>query len=442
MVATEYATMMLPIAVTGRGLLSSNAHSPAEFAEALRQGRSGIGPLATLDPSPYYCQQAGEVRDLTPDGRLPRGRVFQLLRHAVEQAVGEAGPQWLRENAETTGIIIGTTSASGSAKEALLASGRSPRVPSAEGAGAADADPAAASSFANASSSVDARTEDELLDEVPFESLSTPIARHYGLGGPVAITSVSCTSGGSAVGLALASMLSGDATSMIAAACEAIGIASFAGFTAVRAMARESCRPFDRRRDGMIIGEGATALVLEPADLARQRGARIHAEILGFGCCNDAYHSVMPHPKGEGLAASIWQALTMAGLSPNDIDLICAHGTATALNDAMEQAAYRRVFGERVRSIPVTAIKPFVGHTLGAAGGVELLATICALEGGFVPPVLGYEVADDGCPLWVVHGSGLQRDLRYALCCNSAFAGNNTAVVVGRAKQTGVQEHQ
>jgi 3-oxoacyl-[acyl-carrier-protein] synthase II len=201
-------------------------------------------------------------------------------------------------------------------------------------------------------------------------------------------------------------------------------------------MAQKDYRPFDRYRDGMLIGEGAAALLLEPTEHAQARGAQVFAEILGFGCCNDAYHSVSPHPKGEGLAASLQQALAAAGLNPRDVDLICAHATATALNDAMERAAYLSVFGDRLREIPVMAVKPLVGHTLGAAGAVELMATICALQGGFVPPTLGHQSPDAECPLWLVRDKAIEHEMRVAVCCNAAFAGNNSAIVVSRAGDT------
>jgi 3-oxoacyl-[acyl-carrier-protein] synthase II len=399
------------IAVTGRGILTSNAASLPEFAQALRSGRSGIGPLTLLDPAPYYCSRIGEVHNLAEDLRTPRGRVFRMLRAAVDQAVGEASDSWLRQNAGRTGIVVGSTSGGIDAKERLIGGWH---------VGHADA--------------FEPELERELLDEAPFEALTEPIAREYGLSGPMATTSVACTSGGSAVGLALSLIASGDATAMIAAACETASQTAYGGFSAVRAMAQETCRPFDRERDGMLIGEGAAALVLEPTEQAAARGAHVFAEVLGFGCCNDAYHSVTPHPKGEGLAASVLQALAAAAMSPNDVDLICAHGTATTLNDDMERAAYHSVFGERVSEIPVMAVKPILGHTLGAAGAVELMATICALDGGFVPPILGHRSPNDGCPLWLVRDRAIEREMRVAVCCNAAFAGNNSALVVSRGQ--------
>jgi len=256
------------------------------------------------------------------------------------------------------------------------------------------------------------------------------VARAHRLQGPVATITIACASGANAVGYAADLVRSGHADVMLAGGSDTVSQFTFSGFSSLRAMTQDACRPFDEDRTGIALGEGAGVLVLEEEERAVRRGARIHGEILGYGFCNDAYHSTAPAPDGGGMLRSIRAGLEAAGLGPDDIDYVNAHGTATQANDAMEIAAYRALFGGRGRRVPVSSIKAMVGHTLGAAGAIELIATVLALAGQYVPPTIN--ASRPTAELDTVPDRAREARLRHALCCNAGFGGHNTAVVVGR----------
>jgi 3-oxoacyl-[acyl-carrier-protein] synthase II len=191
------------------------------------------------------------------------------------------------------------------------------------------------------------------------------------------------------------------------------------------------CRPFDRRRQGLTIGEGAAVLVLEDADRARARGARGYASVLGHGVTNDAFHMTQPEPSGEAWARTIHQALNVAGLRPDDIDYINAHGTATEQNDAAECAAYRLVLGERLIEVPISSVKGALGHCLCGAGGIEAAITALAIARQMVPPTAGFGEADPACPVDPVPGYGRAHLIRHAISSSFAFGGNSGVLVLG-----------
>ncbi len=208
---------------------------------------------------------------------------------------------------------------------------------------------------------------------------------------------------------------------------------TFAGFNALHALSLEPCRPFDRRRSGLSLGEGAAILVVESAAQAARRGARAHAELVGWGNSADAHHLTAPHPEGTGAILAMRRALANAALRPDDVDYINAHGTGTPLNDAVEAAAIGAVFGDAASRLAVSSTKGAVGHTLGAAGAIEALATILALRDGFIPPTVNLAEPEPEWALDLVPGRSRDATLRYALSNSYGFGGNNTSVVLGHA---------
>ena len=207
---------------------------------------------------------------------------------------------------------------------------------------------------------------------------------------------------------------------------------TYAAFNALQAVDPEHCKPFDRNRQGLSLGEGAGILILESLAHAQKRGARIYGEVLGCGITCDANHMTAPDPEAAGAAAAMKAALDDAGLSPNKVDYINAHGTATPANDRMEALAIRRVFGKRAASIPVSSTKSMIGHTLGAAGAIEAVACLLAIEQGFLPPTVHHEEPDEACDLDVVPLTSRKARLDIVLSNSFAFGGNNTSLVIGR----------
>jgi len=219
---------------------------------------------------------------------------------------------------------------------------------------------------------------------------------------------------------------------MLAGGADSLTNLSFSGFSVLRAMTRTVCRPFDRRRDGLVLGEGAGMLVLEDLDHARRRGARIYVELCGWGTAGDAHHATSPHPDGRGLASAIAAALRQAEVTPEEVGVLNLHGTGTRANDPAECQAVRRVFGARCDRLPASSLKPMIGHTLGAAGALELAGSLLAMLGGFVPPTLNSEEPDPRCSLDIVRGRARDHQASALVSTKSAFGGSNVAIVVRR----------
>jgi 3-oxoacyl-[acyl-carrier-protein] synthase II len=267
----------------------------------------------------------------------------------------------------------------------------------------------------------------------PISMSADVVAGVFGIGGPRLSVSTACSSSANALGVALDWIHLGRADVVIAGGTESLCRMTFAGFNALHALSLEPCRPFDRERSGLSLGEGAAMLVVESAEHAARRGARAHAEILSYGNSADAHHLTAPHPDGTGAVLAMRRALARAGLAPERVDYINAHGTGTPLNDTVEATAIAAVFGAAAAHLAVSSTKGAVGHTLGAAGAIEALATILALRDGFLPPTVNLDDPDPACALDLVPRTSRPATLRYALSNSYGFGGNNTSVVLGRA---------
>jgi 3-oxoacyl-[acyl-carrier-protein] synthase II len=267
----------------------------------------------------------------------------------------------------------------------------------------------------------------------PISASADVLADAFDLAGPRLSLSTACSSSANALGTALDWIRLGRADVVVTGGTESLCRMTFAGFNALHALSLEPCRPFDRERTGLSLGEGAAILVVESAEHAARRGAHVHAELLSAGNSADAHHLTAPHPDGTGAALAMRRALARAGLAPEDIDYINAHGTGTPLNDAVEATAIAAVFGEAAARLAVSSTKGAIGHTLGAAGAIEALATILALRDGFLPPTVNLADPDPACALDLVPRDSRPATLRYALSNSYGFGGNNTSVVLGRA---------
>jgi 3-oxoacyl-[acyl-carrier-protein] synthase II len=275
----------------------------------------------------------------------------------------------------------------------------------------------------------------------PFASFSCAssadhIAAHLNLMGPKTTFMTACSSGATAIGYALDLIRQGEAEMMICGGTEPLCRITYAAFNALQAVDPEYCKPFDRDRQGMSLGEGAGILVLESLTRALQRKARIYAEVLGCGISCDANHMTAPDPNAHGAAGAMRAALADAGVSADQVDYINAHGTATPANDRMEIRAINTVFGDRAGQIPVSSTKSMVGHTLGAAGAIEAVTCVLAIDEGFVPPTVHHAHPDETCNLDVVPDGARDATINTVLSNSFAFGGNNTCLVFGRFPET------
>jgi 3-oxoacyl-[acyl-carrier-protein] synthase II len=265
------------------------------------------------------------------------------------------------------------------------------------------------------------------------------IAITFGLRGPNLAVTSACATGTNALGEAAATIRRGAADVMLAGGAEAVIVElAMAGFASMGALSRRNgdpeaaSRPFDKDRDGFVAGEGAGVLVLESAEHARARGARVYAEVLGYGVTNDAYHVAAPLENGEGAVACMRMALEDAGLEPAEVDYLNAHGTSTQLNDRSETAAVKTVFGEAAYDLPISSTKSMTGHLLGAAGGLEALLCVKALTTGLLPPTINYQTPDPACDLDYVPNEPRRADPRVVMSNSFGFGGHNACVILGR----------
>ena len=399
------------IVVTGIGTVNPLGSSVPAFERALREGVCAIGPLTLFDTEGYRSRMAAQVRSvpqatvLPPSLRRRASRADNFAVVAAAEAIADAGLD-VAGAAERIGIALGGTTGG---------------MLGAEGA------------FRE-------RIEGRLARYRPSPFLATPVstssdivATAFGLRGPRITLSTACSSSANAIGIALDWVRLGRADAVVAGGSEGFCRMILAGFNSLHAMSREPCRPFDRRRDGLSLGEGAAVMVIEREEHATRRGARIHAEICGYGASADAHHLTAPHPDGAGAILAMRRALAHAGLEAGAVDYINAHGTGTPLNDTVEIAAIKAVFGASACRLAVSSTKGAVGHTLGAAGAIEALATILALRDGFLPPTVNLEQPDPACDLDCVPMRSRPATLRYALSNSYGFGGNNTTLVLGRA---------
>jgi len=391
------------VVITGLGVVAANALSVGELTSALRERRSGIRETGRFGTE-VRTRFAGEV-DLPEAGDEPTDRVSQLALNAAGQALRDAGleqaPEWRRQ----AGVMLGTSRGPALSLEGFLRAAQRPTQ------------------------------EEERRSwraEMPLASIVRNVAERYGLEGERSTVTMACVSSSLAMGRAADHIRRGRAPLMLAGGADALTLLSFSGFSVLRAMSASVCRPFDQRRNGMLLGEGAGIVVLEELEHALRRGARIHAELCGWGTAGDAFHPTGPHPEGRGLQRAMTVALQRSGLGPGDIDFINLHGTGTSANDPAECQAVRGVFGERTPQLPVNSLKPYFGHTLGAAGGIELIASLLTLEHDFIPPTLNCEELDPRCAVDVVRGTGRAQRVDTLMSTKSAFGGANVALVARR----------
>jgi 3-oxoacyl-[acyl-carrier-protein] synthase II len=406
---------MRRVVVTGMGVVSPLGVGVDAFWDGLVQGRSGVRRITRFDPSPYPSQIAGEVPDFDAAAHLPRRDIVRtdvFIHYALisaQAALTDSGVKIDGQN-DRVGVSIGTGMGG---VPLLLSSWETLRR---EGM-------AGVSAYA-------------LPGSLPNMAAGW-VSMRTGARGPLFTPTTACAASSQAVGDAFRTIQRGDADVMLAGGTDSlIHPLVIAGFSSIRALSTRNdapalaSRPFDRDRDGFVLAEGAGILVLELLEMARARGARIYAEVLGYGLSADANHPTASSSVGPARAMRL--ALADAKLEPLAVDYVNAHGTSTSLNDQHETEAIKAVFGEHARRLAVSSIKSMTGHLVGAAGGVEAIATALALHHGILPPTINYTTPDPACDLDYVPNQARRVPIRVAMSNSFAFGGTNAILVLGR----------
>jgi 3-oxoacyl-[acyl-carrier-protein] synthase II len=406
------------VAVTGIGAVTPIGSGRDGLWNGLREQRSAVRTVTRFDPSMWRSQNAAQVDDFDAADYLERKKVKRLERFGTfsiacaMQAMQDAGLDLAKEDRERIGAMMGSALGGLSFAEGQLAAFLR------EGARAVD--PTLALNVFNGAASCN-------------------IAIELGVQGPNCTNGMSCASGTVAIGDAFRAIRDDYADVMFAGAAEApLAPLCFGAFAIIRAMSTRNddpgaaSRPFDRDRDGFVMGEGATVLVLEELERAKARGAHIYAEVVGYGMSNDAHHMTAPRPDGSQAARSMRLALRDAGITPGEVGYVNAHGSSTPLNDPTETIAIRQTFGDHASALQVSSTKAYYGHALGASGAIELGITALALDRGWLPPTLNFEVPGEGCDLDYIPKVGRDADVEYALSNSFGFGGINAAVVMKR----------
>jgi 3-oxoacyl-[acyl-carrier-protein] synthase II len=393
------ATLNCAVWITGIGAWNALGRNAGEFWEALAAGKSGVGDLVRFAPGDMRCPRVAACPD--PGGPFPN-RADNLALVAAREALVGAGLTSLPDGAGIAlGAGVGGLPESEEAYIAFLETGR---------------------------------LSDHLRDFTGHLPATTAdvLGREFGGGGPRISVANACTSSTVAIGLGGLWVEEGECDLVLAGASDALSRLTVGGFNCLRVVSADRPKPFDKNRNGMVIGEGAAFLVLESSRHAVARGARPLAVLEGVGLSADAHHATAPQPDGEGALAAMRQALAAAGAGPETVDHVNAHGTATPSNDLAEGKALAALLGERTPRVPVTSIKGAVGHCLGAAGAMEAVAAVLALVHQTVPPCAGFAETDPAIPLWVPR-EAVAMPLQRVLSVNLAFGGNNAALSLGRA---------
>lgn len=402
------------VVVTGLGAVTPIGNNLQQYWQSLLAGRSGVAPVTLFDASQHSCQIAAEVKDFDPHNYLDKkeakrmDRFAQFALAASQQAIDDAKFVIDELNADRIGVLIGTgvggIRVMEDQKEILLNKG-----------------PRKVSPFT--------------IPMMIANMAAGLTAIHTGARGPNSCTVTACAAGSHAIGDAFRLIQRGYATAMISGGTEAaVTPLSFAGFCSAKALSgrndepTRASRPFDRDRDGFVMGEGAGILLLEELEHAVGRGAKIYGEIVGYGMTCDAYHITSPSPNGQGATKAIELAIADGSLSPEDIDYINAHGTSTGANDTTETQAIKKALGTRAKDIPISSTKSMTGHLLGGSGGIEAVAVLMAIANDRVPPTINLDNPDPECDLDYVPHSSREHRVSVALSNSFGFGGHNVTL--------------
>ncbi|MFA6350153.1 MAG: beta-ketoacyl-ACP synthase II [Candidatus Omnitrophota bacterium] len=409
------------VVVTGLGIISPVGNDVPSFWKSLKEGRSGIGPITSFDPSKFDSRIAGEVKGFDP---LALGLTFKEVKRmdkfaqyaviSAKQAIADAGLDLQKENRERIGVLIGSGIGS------LFTIEEEHKIFLNKGPG---------------------RLSPFLIPMLIVNEAAGQVGIVFGLKGPNSCVATACASGSHAIGDAFRILQRGDADVMLSGGTESCIVATgVGGFCALKALSQRNndpqraSRPFERDRDGFVIAEGCGLVVMETLEHAKKRGAHIYAEIVGYGMTCDAYHITAPDPEGDGAMRAIKLAMNDAKINPKDVDYINAHGTSTKLNDKIETLAIKKALGEYAKKVMVSSTKSMTGHLLGAAGGVEFVVCCLAIKDGVVPPTTNYEHPDPECDLDYVPNTARKTDVDVCMSNSLGFGGHNATLAVRKFK--------
>lgn len=398
------------VVVTGLGVISSIGIGKDDFWKSLIAGKSGISEIGTFDTSKYDTHMGGEVKDFDPMNFMPyeytkeMGKASQFAVAASKLALEDAKLALSKVKKGRIGVIIGTTMADIQAMEQI-------------------------DKYWMGKGEEDVWTTN--IVKYPSNDLSDNVAFYFGISGPNLVIPTACSAGNYAIGYSYDLIRSGRTDVMLAGGSDPMSRITYTGFSRLFAMASDKCRPFDKNRKGMMVGEGAGILVLEEIGHARKRGAQIYAEVLGYGLSCDAHH--MTAPTLNGITLVLERTIKNSGIKKDGVNYVCAHGTGTPSNDKTECKAIKNVFGKRFRKIPVSSIKSMLGHTMGAASALEAISTVLTIKHGVIPPTINFEEDDPECEgVDCVPNKARKKNINIALNNSLAFGGNNACTVFKR----------
>lgn len=392
------------VAITGAGLITALGIGKKQNLSGILEGRNTINQIESFDIRDYRSKTGGEIKGFNFSRKIRKlkssriDKATKLLLTTIDEALFEAG----LENSlpVDTGVFLGTTLGG-------MLSGE----------------------IYHRNIILSKKAKPSLLLDYLAHYQGIHISKEYGLKHAAFTISNACASGTNAIGFAYDEIRTGVVNTAIAGGYDTMCEFTFAGFNSLQAITNTLCRPFDKKRDGLVLGEGVGIVVLEEMSSAISRNANILAEIIGYGKSSDAFHITRPVPDGSGAALAISRALTSAGIDALDIDYINAHGTGTPYNDVMEAKAIHKIFGAAGKNIPVSSVKSMIGHLLGGAGAVEAVITIMAMNNGILPPNINYETPDPECNLNIVHTPGQRANIKRAISNSFGFGGANAAIV-------------
>ncbi|HVT12095.1 MAG TPA: beta-ketoacyl-ACP synthase II [Fimbriimonadaceae bacterium] len=406
------------VVVTGVGAVTPLGTGIDQFWPRMLAAESGIGPITLMNASEYTTRIAGEVKDFNPEDWLDRKearRVDRFIQFAVAgaaMAMKDSGIEPTEEEADEFGVLIG------SGIGGLTFLGEQHRRQVAEGPG---------------------KVSPFLVPYMIPDMASGYVSIQNKLKGPNSCVVTACSTGANAIGDAYHMIKRGDAIAMLAGGTEApICELGLGGFCAARAMSqrnddpKHASRPFDKDRDGFVMAEGSAVFVLEDYDHAKARGAKIYAEIVGYGMSGDAFHITQPDPEGDGAMRAMKMALRTAGVQPGDIGYINAHGTSTYYNDKLETMAIKKVFGNQAP--PISSTKSMIGHSLGAAGAIEALVCMLAMRDGILPPTANYVTPDPECDLDYIPNTARKKQVDLCLSNSFGFGGHNVSLIIRKGE--------
>lgn len=398
------------VVITGLGVVSPVGTGKAKFWRNLAQGVSGIGPVQSFDCDPFTVKIGAEVRDfealdfMSPDEAAECGRFLRYALAAVRMAITDAALPEDSLHGQKVALALGTTMGDQSVERAEIDdrvnAGRWAEVSPAQLAG------------------------------IRHCTITSWLAARFGLTGPQMLFNNACAAGNYSLGYAADLIRDGAATTAIAGGVDVFALTAFAGFHRLLSLTPEKCRPFDKNRRGLVLGEGAGMLVLEEMEQAIRRGARIYAEFSGYGLGMDAYHITSQEPQGIGAIRCMQEALQRSGLSSHDIDYISAHGTGTPSNDKYESFAIQQVFKDHIP--PVSSIKSMLGHSLGAASALEAAACCLMMADNLMAPTINYETPDEDCMIDCVPNQARPQELRHVMSNAFAFGGNTASIILSK----------